>query len=311
MNDFQAPALAVLMATHDGADTLDRTLDSFARLQSPQGGWRLVVIDNAGDEASLALLQRHAARLPMAILREPRRGKNRALNLALDQLAGHVAHFELVVFTDDDVLPAPNWLIALQDAARNAPEAALFGGAVEPAFEVAPPEWLQDFAPVLGMLYAQAERPAGPCPPDALFGPNLAVRGRVLAETGIRYNERIGPNGCPIYPMGSETELMLRLGEAGYAAWFTPAARVGHIVSALQLDERWILRRAYRHGLGMSMRSRRRWLELGGKLTRAWGGGALKGALAWGAGDARLARLAAFNRAWGRGALAGLLGRHR
>ena len=100
------------------------------------------------------------------------------------------------------------------------------------------------------MLYAQQRRPSGPCGFADIFGPNMAVRAAVFAD-GTRFAEHVGPDGSkPLYAMGSETELLRRLEAAGHRGWFEAGARVRHIVRPEQMEERWILDRAYRYGVG-------------------------------------------------------------
>jgi glycosyltransferase involved in cell wall biosynthesis len=66
--------LTVLMASHNGAATLPAVLDAYCRLIAPPGGWSLLLIDNASDDATAALAQAYAARLPLRVVREGRRG---------------------------------------------------------------------------------------------------------------------------------------------------------------------------------------------------------------------------------------------
>ena len=78
----------------------------------------------------------------------------------------------------------------------------------------------------------------------------MAVRAAVFAD-GTRFAEHVGPDGSkPLYAMGSETELLRRLEAAGHRGWFEAGARVRHIVRPEQMEERWILDRAYRYGVG-------------------------------------------------------------
>lgn len=306
------PEAMVVFATHDGGDTLARTLSAMANLAAPAGGWRLLVIDNAGDAQSHATLQSFATSLPLEILVEPCKGKNRALNRALTHLAANLADIELVVFTDDDVIPERDWLLALLASARAHPDADLFGGKIEPAFETPPPAWLAQFDHVFDMLFARtAHQDSGPCAPEALFGPNLAIRGAVLADGPLRFDEAFGPDGGAVYAMGSETELCLRLSRAGRKARFVAEAKVSHLVASGQMQESWVLARAFRHGLGEALRLRAAppqpaW-PLCLNMARMAASGALKGALALALSDSVLRRAAAFNRAWARGAAAGLL----
>ena len=76
----------------------------------------------------------------------------------------------------------------------------------------------------------------------------MAIRSRVF-QTGIRFDPSIGPHGSS-YPMGSETELLLRLGRQGHKAWHAKGAIVEHLVRDEQLQEEWVLRRAIRWGRG-------------------------------------------------------------
>ncbi|MBP6035789.1 MAG: glycosyltransferase family 2 protein [Azonexus sp.] len=110
------PALTVIAATHNGEPTLRRMLDSLLALEAPAGGWQLIFVDNASSDRTAAILGECRAKLPLTVLAEPGRGKNRALYRALQEPLG-----ELVVFTDDDNLADPRWLIELQDCAAHHP----------------------------------------------------------------------------------------------------------------------------------------------------------------------------------------------
>ena len=80
----------------------------------------------------------------------------------------------------------------------------------------------------------------------------MAIRQRVFGR-GYRFDPDVGPSGAN-YPMGSETDLTVRLAEAGFRAWFCPEAVVHHFIGAHQLDRKWILGRAVRFGRGMYRR---------------------------------------------------------
>ena len=240
-----APAVTVMFATRNRAPALAPVLESFTLLDAPRGGWKLVVIDNGSTDGTADLLRSYAARLPLTALCEPLPGKNRALNAGLPHLEG-----ALSVLTDDDVLPRPDWLVRLQQASFEQPQASLFGGTVLPHWSIPRPAWLTEAAVPFSVLYAQQKRAAGPCSCDAIFGPNMAVRSGVFAA-GHRFSETVGPDETRrMYAMGGETEFLRRMEAAGCTGWFVPEAVVGHIIRPEQLDERWILQRAYRYGIG-------------------------------------------------------------
>lgn len=78
----------------------------------------------------------------------------------------------------------------------------------------------------------------------------MAIRAAVF-ESGTRYADNIGPDGSSLYPMGSETELALRLKSQGLKCWFAAGPSVGHIIRPKQLADEWMLLRAYRWGRGL------------------------------------------------------------
>lgn len=237
--------VTVLFSTRNRGGALAPVLDRFSLLKAPAGGWKLVVVDNGSSDNTCSLLEGYRDRLPLTIVTEPRPGKNRALNTALPQLEG-----DLVVLTDDDVLPQPDWLVQLCRAADEHPEASLFGGCVLPHWSQPRPAWLVESAVPFSVLFAQQCREAGACSYEAIFGPNMAVRASVFAA-GFRFSEAVGPDETRrMYAMGGETEFLRRLDAAGYKGHFVPDAVVGHIIRPEQLDEQWILHRGYRYGIG-------------------------------------------------------------
>lgn len=239
------PAVTVFFATRNRAQAIPRVLESFTGLHAPEGGWKLVVTDNGSSDDTLAVLQGFVGRLPLTVLSCPKPGKNRALNMALPELQGRLA-----VFTDDDVLPDPDWLIRLLAAADAHPEADMFGGTVAPEWPRPKPDWLSEDVVEFSMLYSQQLRPSGPCGFADIFGPNMAIRAEVF-RAGTRFAEHVGPDGTnPLYAMGSETELLRRLEVAGHRGWFEATARLRHIIRPEQMEEGWILERAFRYGAG-------------------------------------------------------------
>ncbi len=236
--------LTVLMATHNGARTLPAVLEAYCRLEAPPGRWKLVIVDNASTDRTREIIAGFKDRLPIESLSEPQLGKNVALNAGLAHTAGN-----LIVLTDDDAIPQPDWLNQLRAVADTRPDYAVFGGLVLPQWEVAPPQWILEVVP-LGAAYTitDPDREEGPIPPGEIFGPNMAVRAEVFAA-GHTFDVSIGPRGAN-YPMGSETEFAKRLARSGYRCWYCKKAIVRHIVRAHQLDEQWLLRRARHYGRG-------------------------------------------------------------
>ena len=203
-----------------------------------------MVADNGSTDDTSKVIESFNGCLPLSSVYEPRLGKNYALNAALDLIEG-----DLTVLTDDDAFPRPDWLIQLQTAADNLPAYSMFGGAVAPRWEVPPPSWIQwmDLGPIFTITPSSMGE-GELASVTMVQGPNMAIRSSIF-RSGVRFDPSIGPSGSS-YPMGSETEILLRLGRQGHKAWHVEGAVVEHWIRREQLTKAWVLRRAIRYGRG-------------------------------------------------------------
>jgi glycosyltransferase involved in cell wall biosynthesis len=244
--------IVVVLSTHNGSAIVAEVLDGYCKVSAPTCAWRIVVVDNASTDNTPEVLKRYESVLPLEVLHEPAPGKNKALNRALRYVA---LGADLYVFTDDDAIPKPSFLIEWEKVMRGYPDIEMFGATILPAFQADRPKWLKNFAPWYAELYAENIREDGPIGADKIFGPNMAVRRSVFAA-GKMFNENIGPNSSAIaYPMGSETEFCMRVAlENGASAWFVSRPEVQHIVRPNQMTKAFVKARAYRHGRGVAAR---------------------------------------------------------
>src|SRR5882672_6685372 len=216
--------LTVLFATRNRATLLKAVLESYCQLLPPASGWKIVVVDNGSTDSTSQVLASFAGRLPLQSAMEHKLGKNFALNTGLQLIEG-----DLAVFTDDDVFPSPHWLVQLRQAADTQVSYSIFTGVILPRWESPPPNWISwigDPGPVYTLTDPSLAE--GPVAAHLVFGPNMAVRSNIF-ESGIRFDCNIGPSGTD-YPMGSETELVVRLCRAGHKAWYTKSSPVEHFI---------------------------------------------------------------------------------
>ena len=237
--------ITVIFATRNGMRTLPAVLDAYLRLQVPDRGWKLIVVDNASTDRSRDAIDSFQDRLPLTSLSEKKPGKNAALNAAIAHIEG-----DLVVLTDDDVFPRPDWLACMRVAADNQPAYSIFGGVVLPRWEITPPDWVVKWVPLEPVFtLTPPSLREGPVDHHFVFGPNMAVRAKVFEE-GFRFDPTIGPQGSN-YAMGSETEFVNRLASQGHTAWHVRNAQVEHFIRDFQMTSSWIMGRAIRFGRGL------------------------------------------------------------
>ncbi len=239
--------LTVLMSTYNGANTLPLVLKIFCRLEKPHDGWKLVIVNNGSTDQTPNILLSYKQKLPLTVINEPQPGQNIARNSGLKNIEG-----DLVVFTDDDVLPQPDWLIQIRKVADSHPSFSIFGGNILPHWENQPEEWLLNLNwPYKGVTFALVNPTLneGPVGPDYIVSPNMAIRAAIF-KAGHRFDETIGPDGSDTYPMGSETEFIARMYKSGFKLWYSKRPVVYHIIRPYQMDKAWSLSRAVRFGRG-------------------------------------------------------------
>lgn len=98
---------SIIICTRNRAAALEQTLESFQRLEVPADlEVELILVDNGSSDRTGDVIR--SVKLPKIVIRHlhaARPGKSRALNLAIASASG-----EVLLFTDDDVEPAPNWI---------------------------------------------------------------------------------------------------------------------------------------------------------------------------------------------------------
>jgi glycosyltransferase involved in cell wall biosynthesis len=220
--------ISVLIATRNRAPLLASTLEALTLQEPPAADWEVIVVDNASLDDTPHVVRRAAASAPAPIvyLHESRPGKSHALNHAVERAGG-----ELLVLTDDDVLPAPGWLQAYLAAFRES-GADYAAGRIFPLWEAEPPRWM---SPRLYGVLA-----VGDGGPRALalgrgvneqimpIGANMAVRRHVVDRVG-GWNPALGKLQGTLRT-GEDHEFALKMVRAGFRGVYVPDAWVRHRV---------------------------------------------------------------------------------
>ncbi|MGH7719977.1 MAG: glycosyltransferase [Gemmatimonadaceae bacterium] len=220
--------LSVAICTWNRARMLRQTLDHLTRVQLPAGDeWELLVVDNNCTDGTGDVIAGFAGRLPVRCVREPSPGISHARNTATRAARG-----AYIVWIDDDVIVAPDWLRSYREAFALRPEAAVFGGPIEPWFEGAPPAWLSRVWRRVGTAYAWRDFGADAVPLSherVPFGANFAVRADV--QRRMPYDPQLGVRPTSS-ARGEETTVIRAILAQGGAGWWVPHARVRHCIPA-------------------------------------------------------------------------------
>lgn len=228
--------ITVAICTRNRARLLARTLDSLVGLTPTPAEWTLLVVDNGSTDDTAAVCDAFADRLPLRRLSEQRPGLSNARNRALEAASG-----DHLVFTDDDVTVERDWLAAFAAATSRWPQAAVFGGPIEPDFPRAPNPDLVAAFPALGTGFCGLDhgRPEGPLPdPLPVWGANMAFRRRDL--DGLAFDPSLGRT--PTSQRGGEEEAFVRQLRArgGLVVW-CPQMRLRHYVDPSRMTLEYLM----------------------------------------------------------------------
>ena len=211
MGDSQ-PILSVVVSTFNRSGDLERCLDAVLAQQDSPPHEVIVVDNNSTDDTRGVVERRQADRPHLRYVFEPRQGLPHARNAGIAAAAADV-----VAFTDDDIVVAPDWVASIARAFERHPEADCIGGRVLPRWPAGgPPAWLSpaQLAPLAlqdkGTAEMRVDRSnAAPC----LIGANFAFRRRAFERVGLF---------DPDYTRTQDREIQLRLWDAGGIGLYTP-----------------------------------------------------------------------------------------
>jgi hypothetical protein len=156
---------------------------------------------------------------------------------------------DYILWTDDDVTVCTPWLTSYVDAFRKRPDAAFFGGPIEPCFDGTPPTWLTRIYPTVAGVYAARELGAEPiafaAPLLIPWGANYATRTR--EQRLYKFDPELGYRPGCLIPW-EETEVILAMLRDGLEGEWVPRARVRHHIPKSRQTTRYL--RTHFHNRG-------------------------------------------------------------
>jgi glycosyltransferase involved in cell wall biosynthesis len=244
--------VSVLICTFNRARLLRDTLGALQSMVRPaECAVEIVVVDNNSTDNTSAVIAEsaRAGPLPVVSLRETSQGKSFALNRGLTHARG-----DIIALTDDDVLPAPDWLERIVVAFRERDVSFVFGKVLPLWGAVPPPELLTPRAQAIwGPLaicdYGEApvEYRADKFDQRLPIGANLAFSRLALTAIGGWRTDLGKVNNTLI--SGEDHEIFLRLRRCGhYAGYYDPDITVAHYVPPARLTRRYFRQWFYWHG---------------------------------------------------------------
>ena len=222
--------LSIIIATHARPDSLARLI---ASLKPQLGASRseLIVAEN-GTPAPAQLADADAV---ATHLHDPRPGKCRVQNLAIRRATG-----EILIFLDDDLIVAKDYVDQVERFFTYHPEFAAMKGRVLP---------LEDPHKIAGVNWIYLDLPLVDHGDEIIevrgvMGANMAFLTSALRSVGP-FDERLGPGAGG---HEEETEMSSRFRRAGYHIGYSPKAVVYHEVDPARANRARFVRVARERG---------------------------------------------------------------
>ncbi len=228
---------SIIVCTYNRAESLKDTLAALAALKNaPDLQWEVLVVDNNSRDHTRQVVEAAQRDWPrLRYLFEPAQGLSHARNRGIAESSG-----ETILFTDDDVLPEPDWLeTTLEGLAKHHADAC--GGYIAPIWETPPPAWLTErFYGFLAVRTDRSDDYPIVSPSQAPFGANMAVKKFVFDKVGL-FDTNRGRKGN-VLASGEDGEMFERILAAGLKAVFLGQSRVHHKVEAFRLTKGYFRR---------------------------------------------------------------------
>ena len=229
---------AITYKRPEGLEQMLRGLDALT-FQGPAPDLTVTIVDNDPQESARAVCEALGSELswPLRYETEARRGIPFARNKAVACVVDDV---DFLAFIDDDEFPMPSWLDELLSVQQEY-DADVVTGPVIPEYPNDVPEWI-----VRGKLFDSQRWPTGHLV-DVAFTNNVLVRTEVFRAMDPIFDERLALTG------GTDSYFFRRAHRAGFSIVWADDAHVREWIPKSRTRFRWLVQRAFRTGIGMTI----------------------------------------------------------
>jgi glycosyltransferase involved in cell wall biosynthesis len=207
--------VSLIISTRNRCQPLRQCLESIRQLESPAGGWEFIVVYTPAADATGEVIEEYGRAWPVAmkVVLEMRPGLGLARNSGIAAATG-----DLIVFTDDDCYPEPDFLVQMERVFAEDPKLGYAGGRIllyDPTdypVDIHPSEEREEIPPY--HLFA----------PGELSGANMAFRRQAIEETGgfdplLGAGARMG---------GEDLDFFATVSAAGWRGVYDPQPTIYH-----------------------------------------------------------------------------------
>ncbi len=236
--------ISVILPTHDPRlDHFTSTLTSLQEQTLATENWELLVIDNA----SKAPLPTHPViegqtSTQCRLIRENKLGLTAARRCGIQHAEG-----DILIFVDDDNVLDSHYLETALNLMTEQPELGACGGKVIPLFESSPPQWIEEFAPLLACQdFGKEPILSGPFvgnyPKHAPVGAGLVLRTASARSWTESNSTCITDRSGAELSSGGDNDIILHILKSGkWIGWF-PSLKLDHLIPEARTEPAYLAR---------------------------------------------------------------------
>lgn len=246
------PQITIAVCTRNRAEVLAEVCAALQQQSVPPENFAVIVVNNGSTDGTAALLQKQRPHFPHFLeVFETELGSSLARNRAAEHCAT-----PWIAFLDDDSLPDADYVEKALARTQTSPHACLAGETR--AWRRGPlPDWfLDEYEDFVMSNKNSTQLESG----EYAFGNNMLVRVDALRKVD-GFDPRLGVAGS-VFCFGEETDVQIRLQQAGYSLGYAPDARIAHFAKPERYTLSNVLRVCYRKTLVLLvLQNRGSWSE--------------------------------------------------
>ena len=230
--------VSVIVCTYNRAKYLEKCLESLH--QQTYKNYEIIIVKGPSTDETFKVLEKFPNL--KIIHQEQLNGLSNARNLGIK-----VAKGDIIGFIDDDAIADQDWIEKIMNTFETIePQPVCIGGKIDPIWEMARPEWLEDKLLTNFSVLDISKTPIF-LKEKYLFGTNIAFEKNVLKSLG-GFSENLGRKG-DILLSGEDDMIQDILHNLGYHCFYHPEILVRHHILKERLTKKWLLKRCYWGGI--------------------------------------------------------------
>lgn len=251
----------IIICTYNNASLLDLVLAKISLQKvSSHHKWAVIVVDNNCTDETDRIVDKHISRKVIPNLRrivEKKQGLTYARLCGVKNAIG-----EWIAFVDDDCLLSENWVEQAIIFTSSHPNCGAFGGKVVLEWEITP-------SPILAKHEREFAASNRGHMPKRLYrndfhipGAGLVVQKAALEKSGWLDKQLLKDREGEKLTSGGDSEIVLRILNAGYELWYTPDCMLNHFVPIRRISEEYLVNMVYGFGAAAPYLTILRWNSL-------------------------------------------------